>query len=131
MSTEKFVPADGFNGSPVIPTGDPMIDGVGPAAWAEDRADRPDLTFHGAAKIVPMRVDPAFSIAKGDPDPRGLPVIAADKVEAGTVVEVWVNRSEPQIPLSRCVKTTSSPCPIHAHWQTAFEPASATKHSLS
>lgn len=97
MSTAKYVPADGYNGSPVVPTGDPMIDGVGPAAWAEDRADHPDRTYHGEPKIVPMRVATGFSIAKGDPDPRGLPVIAADKVEAGTVVEVWVNKSEPQV----------------------------------
>lgn len=97
MSDVKFVPADNYNGSPIIPTGDPMIDGVGPAAWATDRRDEPDLTYHGRLKIVPMRLDPTFSIAKGDPDPRGLPVVAADKEIAGTVVDLWVNRSEPQV----------------------------------
>jgi photosynthetic reaction center H subunit len=73
-----------------------MIDGVGAAAWA-DRADEPDRTFHGAPKIVPMRLDPTFSVAKGDPDPRGLPVEAVDKVVAGTVIELWVDRAEPQV----------------------------------
>jgi len=73
-----------------------MIDGVGPASWA-NRADEPDRTFHGAPKIVPMRLDPTFSVAKGDPDPRGLPVEAADKVTAGTVMELWVDRAEPQV----------------------------------
>ena len=96
MSDIKAVPADGFNGSPLVPTGNPMIDGVGPAAWA-DRADEPDRTFHGAPKIVPMRLDPTFSVAKGDPDPRGLPVEAVDKVTAGTVIELWVDRAEPQV----------------------------------
>ena len=96
MSDIKAVPVDGFNGSPLIPTGNPMIDGVGPAAWA-DRADEPDRTFHGAPKIVPMRLDPTFSVAKGDPDPRGLPVEAVDKVVAGTVIELWVDRAEPQV----------------------------------
>jgi photosynthetic reaction center H subunit len=96
MSDIKAVPVDGFNGSPLIPTGNPMIDGVGPAAWA-DRADEPDRTFHGAPKIVPMRLDPTFSVAKGDPDPRGLPVEALDKVVAGTVIELWVDRAEPQV----------------------------------
>lgn len=96
MSDVKFVPADNYNGSPIIPTGNPMVDGVGPAAWA-DRSDTPDVTYHGAAKIVPMRLDPTFSIAKGDPDPRGMPVVAADKEVAGTVVELWVNRAEPQV----------------------------------
>lgn len=92
----KAVPADGYNGSPIIPTGNPMIDGIGPAAWAE-RPDRPDLTAYGKNKIVPMRAAPGYSIASNDPDPRGLPVIAADKQVAGTVVEVWVDRSEPQV----------------------------------
>ena len=92
----KAVPVDGYNGSPLVPTGNPMIDGVGPAAWAE-RADTPDTTFHGTAKIVPMRLDANFFVAKGDPDPRGLPVIAADKQVAGTVVEIWVDRAEPQV----------------------------------
>jgi photosynthetic reaction center H subunit len=96
MSELKAVDADSYNGSPIIPTGDPMIDGLGPAAWA-NRSDTPDVTYHGVAKIVPMRLDPTFSIAKGDPDPRGLPVIAADKEVAGTVVELWVNRAEPQV----------------------------------
>ncbi len=92
----KAVPADGFNGSPIIPTGNPMIDGIGPAAWA-NRSNTPDLTAHGQAKIVPMRSHPGFTIASNDPDPRGLPVIAADKQVAGTVVDVWVDRSEPQV----------------------------------
>jgi photosynthetic reaction center H subunit len=96
MSDIKAVPVDGFNGSPLVPTGNPMIDGVGPAAWA-DRADEPDRTFHGAPKIVPMRLDPTFSVAKGDPDPRGLPVEAVDKVTAGNVIELWVDRAEPQV----------------------------------
>ncbi len=96
MAEIKAVPVDGYNGSPLVPTGDPMIDGVGPASWA-DRADTPDLTFHGAPKIVPMRLDANFFVAKGDPDPRGMPVIAADKEVAGTVVELWVDRAEPQV----------------------------------
>ncbi|WP_396199926.1 photosynthetic reaction center subunit H [Gemmatimonas sp.] len=96
MSDIKAVAVDGFNGSPLVPTGNPMIDGVGPASWA-NRADEPDRTFHGAPKIVPMRLDPTFSVAKGDPDPRGLPVEAADKVTAGTVIELWVDRAEPQV----------------------------------
>jgi photosynthetic reaction center H subunit len=96
MPEIKAVPVDGYNGSPMVPTGNPMIDGVGPASWA-DRADVPDITAHGAAKIIPMRLDATFFVAKGDPDPRGLPVIAADKQVAGTVCEIWVDRAEPQV----------------------------------
>lgn len=97
MTSTKFVPADHYNGSPIVPTGNPMIDGVGPSSYNASRRDEPDRTFHGATKIIPMRVDASFFVAKGDPDPRGLPVIAADKVVAGSVVDIWVNRAEPQV----------------------------------
>ncbi len=96
MAELNAVPVDGYNGSPLVPTGNPMIDGVGPAAWA-NRSDTPDMTVHGAPKIVPMRLDPTFFVAKGDPDPRGMPVVALDKAVAGTVVELWVDRAEPQV----------------------------------
>lgn len=96
MSELKAMPVDNYNGSPLIPTGNPMVDGVGPAAWA-NRADVPDLTVRGEPKIVPMRVAPGYTIAAGDPDPRGLPVKACDGNIAGTIVDLWVNRSEPQV----------------------------------
>lgn len=80
-------------GSPLIPTGNPMRDGVGPGAYAE-RAKVPDLTAHGDLKIVPLRVARNFSIAKGDADPRGMLVFGTDNVVAGTVKDVWVDRAE-------------------------------------
>lgn len=83
-------------GSPLVPTGNPLADGVGPAAYAE-RAKVPDLTAHGDPKIVPMRVAKDFSIAAGDPDPRGMLVLGADNAVAGTVHDVWVDRSEATI----------------------------------
>lgn len=86
-------PTGPFPGAPLEPTGNPMIDGVGPAAWAE-RADKPDLTYDGRAKIVPMREDNEFAIADGDPDPRGFDVVGADGLIAGVVSDVWVDRSE-------------------------------------
>lgn len=82
-----------FPGAPLEPTGDPMVDGVGPAAWAE-RHDEPDLTIDGAPKIVPLRVAQDFFVADGDPDPRGMPVIGADGETAGTVVDLWIDRAE-------------------------------------
>lgn len=96
MSELKAVPVDRYNGSPLVPTGNPMVDGVGAAAYA-NRSDVPDLTARGEAKIVPMRVAPGYSVAAGDPDPRGLPVKAADGKVAGTIVDIWVDRSEPQV----------------------------------
>lgn len=83
-------------GAPFTPDTDPMRAAVGPGAYA-DRADVPDVTIHGAPKIVPMRADANFFIEPRDPDPRGMAVVGADDLTAGTVVDVWVDRSEPQI----------------------------------
>lgn len=80
-------------GSPHEPTGNPMLDGVGPGGYAL-RADVPDMTLEGAAKIVPMRVADDYSIAMGDADPRGMNVLGADGVSGGTISDVWVDRSE-------------------------------------
>ena len=96
MTAPKLVRVDRYPGSPYVPTGNPMVDAVGPASYA-DRADVPDMTAHGAPKIVPMRAAPGYFIAEGDPDPRGLKVKGCDGVVAGTIVEVWVDRSEPQV----------------------------------
>ena len=83
-------------GSPMVPTGNPMVDGVGPASYAL-RADRPDLTLEGAPKIVPLRTVPEFFVPSSDPNPIGRPVYGADGRVAGTVRDVWVDRSEPQV----------------------------------
>lgn len=92
----KAVPAGNWPGAPLEPTGNPMVDGVGPAAWAE-RADEPDMTFDGHVKIVPLRVAGDFRIAGRDPDPRGMAVVALDGKVAGVVRDVWVDRSETMI----------------------------------
>jgi photosynthetic reaction center H subunit len=84
------------SGSPLEPTGNPMLDGVGPAAWAE-RANVPDLTHHGKPKIVPMRVVSDVKIADGDSDPRGMSVVGTDGAEAGTVSDVWVDVPESMV----------------------------------
>jgi len=83
-------------GSPLQPSGDPLADGVGPAAYAE-REDEPDLTLEGHDKIVPMRADADYWIAERDPDPRGMPVIALDGRRAGVVRDIWVDRTEMRV----------------------------------
>jgi photosynthetic reaction center H subunit len=45
-------------------------------------------------KIVPMRAAPSFFVADGDPDPRGMTVIGADRGIAGTIRDVWIDKSE-------------------------------------
>jgi photosynthetic reaction center H subunit len=92
--TLKAAPIGNFLGAPLEPTGDkPMLDGVGPGAWA-DRADKPDLTYDGQLRIVPLRVATDYEVASQDTDPRGLPVVGADGTNGGTVVDIWVDRSE-------------------------------------
>lgn len=86
-------PREPWTGAPLEPTGNPMIDGVGPAAYAL-RADVVDVTFHGAAKIVPMRVATDYHLPMGDADPRGMAVVGADRQTAGNVRDLWVDRSE-------------------------------------
>lgn len=80
------------NGYPLEPTGDPMLDGVGPASWAP-RRDIPELDGHGHAKIVPMRAVEGFGVSLGR-DPRGMPVQAADKAIVGTVIDMWIDAPE-------------------------------------
>ncbi|NWG24377.1 MAG: photosynthetic reaction center subunit H [Pseudorhodoplanes sp.] len=86
-------PVAPWPGAPLEPTGNPMLDGIGPGSWA-NRADHPDLTLEGVVKIVPLRVATSFTIAEGDPDPRGMTVIGGDRGIAGTIRDVWVDRSE-------------------------------------
>ncbi|MEP7065065.1 MAG: photosynthetic reaction center subunit H [Gemmatimonadota bacterium] len=82
-------------GAPLEPSGNPMLSGMGPAAYAQ-RSDKPDTTVHGEARIVPLRAAPGFFLNPEDPDPRGMSVIAADGLVAGTITEVWVDRAEAQ-----------------------------------
>jgi photosynthetic reaction center H subunit len=84
---------DKFPGSPLVPTGNPMLDGVGPASYAE-RSDTPDLTVGGAPKLVPLRLATAFHLDARDPDPRGMTVVGADGATGGTVTDVWVDQGE-------------------------------------
>lgn len=86
-------PVANIPGAPMRPDGNPMLDGVGAAAYAE-RADVVDHTIEGEPKIVPMRVATDFSIAENDPDPRGMEVYGAHDKLAGVVKDVWVDRSE-------------------------------------
>ncbi|QZH75067.1 MAG: photosynthetic reaction center subunit H [Erythrobacter sp.] len=84
---------ENFGGAPYSPTGNPLADGIGPAAFA-DRAKYPDQTAHGTARIVPISIDDEISVAPFGPDPRGMSVIAADGKVAGTVSDLWVDRAE-------------------------------------
>ena len=80
-------------GTPLQPAGAPMLSGVGPGAYA-NRATVPDRTDHGDLKISPLRASTDFFLDSRDPDPRGMTVLGADKVAAGVVSDVWIDRGE-------------------------------------
>jgi photosynthetic reaction center H subunit len=86
-------PSGGWLGAPLEPTGNPMIDGIGPGAWAQ-RADVADTTVEGDLRIVPLSQAPGFGLSRKDPNPVGMPVIGADGQIGGEVVELWVDRAE-------------------------------------
>lgn len=79
-------------GSPYIPTGNPMVDGVGPASWAP-RRDMPELDGHGHIKIRPMAGLEGFSILAGR-DPRGKAVVAGDGEVVGRITDMWIDVPE-------------------------------------
>ncbi len=79
-------------GSPYVPTGNPLVDGVGPAAWA-NRAKLPDLDYEGHPRIVPIGGSGLW-IEGRDPDPRGMTVVGVDGAKAGTVTDIWVDKAD-------------------------------------
>jgi len=80
-------------GAPLEPTGNPMLDGVGPGSWA-NREDVPELNIDNLPSIVPLRVAEGTYLESRDPDPRGMKVIGADNEIGGVATDVWVDRSE-------------------------------------
>lgn len=90
IAARRSAPMDG---APIEPTGNPLLDGVGPGAYAE-RPNYPDLTTAGTPRIVPLRIAPDFHVSPEDTDPRGLAVLGFDGLKAGTVSDVWIDRSE-------------------------------------
>jgi photosynthetic reaction center H subunit len=80
-------------GSPLEPTGDPLLAGVGPGSWVA-RPDVADLDHHGHPKIVPLSMAEGFGVSGNDPDPRGMPVLDANGDVAGTVRDLWLDRGE-------------------------------------
>jgi len=83
------------DGSPIEPVGDPLLANVGPGSWV-DRPDHADCTLDGHPRISPLRAnqDLHLTVARQDPDPRGMAVVGADGRQAGVVTDLWVDRSE-------------------------------------
>jgi photosynthetic reaction center H subunit len=87
------VPAHPWKGAPLVPTGNPMLDGIGPGAYAR-RADVPDLTWDGKVKIIPLRVATDYQVARQDVDPRGMTIVGADGEPGGVITDIWIDTAE-------------------------------------
>ena len=84
-------PVARFNGAPLVPTGNPLVDGIGPAAWAERRRV-PDLDWEGRPRLAPLSKDTLVAISPRDPRLIGWPVLGLDGRVAGTIADLWVDR---------------------------------------
>jgi len=82
-------------GLPFVPTGDAMVDGVGPASWAP-RRDVAELDGHGHVKIKPMSKIEDFQISAGI-DPRGKVVQTADGEVVGRIIDMWIDVPEQMV----------------------------------
>lgn len=80
-------------GAPYRPLGNPMLDGVGPASYA-DRADVPERGMSGQAIMMPLRKALSHSVAPDGPNPVGMTVVDRKGSVAGTVVDVWIDEAE-------------------------------------
>lgn len=87
------MPAYEFPGAPIIPLGDPLVDGIGPASYAL-KEDVPDLTADGSLTLAPMRHHPQYHFEGSGPNLIGWTVVASDGEIVGTVHDVWINAIE-------------------------------------
>jgi photosynthetic reaction center H subunit len=81
------------SGAPIEPKGDAMLAAVGPGAYS-NREDVPEMTWHGKPLIQPLRIASDYTVAVQDVDPRGLPVMAGDGKQGGTVKDIWIDSAE-------------------------------------
>ena len=100
-------PVAPWPGAPMEPTGNPMLDGVGPGSYA-NREDVPELNIDNVPCIVPLRVAEGTYLEARDPDPRGMKVMGADSEPGGIVTDVWVDRAEALIRYLEVEVTTAS-----------------------
>lgn len=86
-------PLHRFPGAPLVPTGDPLVDGVGPASYVL-KEEEPDLTWEGVPKLRPLRLAREYHIEHTEPAVIGMRVETRDGVTVGTVRDVWVETPE-------------------------------------
>jgi len=90
FNADKMEP---WPGAPFQPKGDPLLAAMGPGSWVT-RPEETYKTLTGEDLIVPLRIATHFRLSPEGGNPIGLPVISGDKGVAGTLKDVWVDRSE-------------------------------------
>jgi len=88
--------AEPWPGAPFQPKGDPLLAGMGPGSWVS-RPEQTYKTLTGEDLVVPLRIATHFRLSPDGGDPIGLPVISGDKMVAGTIKDVWVDRAESMV----------------------------------
>ena len=79
------------HGAALYPVGDPLTAGIGPGAYTL-RSNRPLRTMDGTPQLQPLRVATDYTNRDPDMEPRGRRVLGADMKEAGTCVDLWVDK---------------------------------------
>ena len=95
-SDVRITPAAEWPGAPYAPTGNPMLDAVGPASYAQ-REDKPELGIEGHPILMPLRVATKHHIATEGPNPIGMKVFGCDGKVAGTVTDAWIDEAESMV----------------------------------
>lgn len=85
-------PLHRFDGTPLVPVGNPLLAGIGPGAWVQ-RRDEPMRTENGEPVLQPLRLLPEWSVEAGDADPRGMAVFDWRWHEVGVVADIWIDQA--------------------------------------
>ena len=80
------------NGEPLVPSGDPLLAGVGAGAYTL-RSDLPMRTMDKKLLLMPLRNATDWSVWRGEADPRGMRVLAVNYQAVGIVIDIWVDRA--------------------------------------
>ena len=84
-------PREFHTGAALYPIGDPLLAGIGPGSYTL-RRDKPWQVIDGSNALEPLRVATEYVCRDPDMDPRGRRVLGLDYVEAGTCVDIWIDK---------------------------------------